>query len=177
MSNLDTGLYKIQGLLEYVFVTVSSLKKNKNFIINLMIEKERKEVDLSEFTEEEIRKGFNEEEKELVQKSKEIIQTLNNLAKVFSLNEFNDQLYKIDDIKSLKTGLLLLDNVTDEIFSSELLTLEEIESETVDFKSRQQIDILIKELKYLTEKIVDFTGFCSVYLNIDLEDEEIETHK
>lgn len=171
------GLYKIHRLLEYVFVTVSSLKKNKDFIIDLMIEKEKKEVNFSEFTDEEIREGFNDEEKELVQKSKKIIQTLNTLAKLFTLNEFNDQLYEIDDIKIVKTGLLLLDKVTDEIFAGELLTLEQIKNETVDIESREQIDILIKELESLTERIVDFTAFCSVYLNIELADEEREIHK
>ncbi|MGG3233703.1 hypothetical protein ABEP17_09465 [Priestia flexa] len=172
MSNFEIALDKIQGLLEYVFVTVSSLRQNNEFIINLMIEKEKKEFDFGELTEEEIRHEFNEDEKELIQKSKDIIKTLNKLSEIFTLNEFKDQIYQMDDIKSVKTGLILLDKVTDEIYSGEILNLEEIKDETDDIEGKERLEILIENLEFLIGKIIDFTVFCSVNLNIDLEDNE-----
>jgi hypothetical protein len=172
MSNFEIALDKVQKLLEYVFVTVSSLTQNKEFIINLMIEKEKKEMDFGELTEDEIRFEFNEDERELIQKSKDIIKTLNKLSEIFVMNEFNDQIYQMNDIENVKTGLKLLDKVTDEIYSGEILNLEEIKDETNDIENKERLEILIENLEFLIEKIIDFTVFCSVNLDIDLEDNE-----
>lgn len=172
MGSIEMGLTKIQELLGYVFTAVSSIKHNRELIINMMIQKEKKEIDFGELSEEQIRNEFIEDEKELIQKSQNIIKTLNTISQIFVLNEFKTKIYQMTDISNVKTGLLLLDRVADEIYSGEMLVLEELKAETTDIEMKEHIEVLIDQFETLIEKIVDLMMFCSISLNIDLEDQK-----
>ncbi|HGO9422669.1 TPA: hypothetical protein ACLBZ1_005440 [Bacillus cereus] len=175
MNDIDITFRKIRELLEYCFVSVLTLRENQEFVINTIIESEKKEFDFADLTEEEIRETFNEEQRDFERQTREIIRNLNQISEVLAIPKFSEEPLSIKNIEHIENLLRLADTVATEVYASEIVTLEEMQEETNDVELKEQLAKAIICLEMLVERVLDFTAFCSEYLKIEsnaIEDEK-----
>jgi hypothetical protein len=169
---------KLKPSLDIYTKIVLSLEENFEQIVDLLVENEKQEMDLSELTDDEIKKELREvtdELKEHFRRNKVIAKRL--------MDKFKLEMKKEDNVRTktkrdLETVMRLSNRLSESLISEIVAELEVLEDEYRFEKDENGVNFtktLAADLEELVDRSFDVSAMVEAELDIDLDtDEEIE---
>jgi len=157
-----------------------SLDESFEEIVQMIIEQQKLEVDLSDLTDEEIRKELEEiltELKDHIKKNKYVCE---RLCEVLRLVPQRIERLKIKDREALETMVQLNNTLTEGLISEVVAELEILRDEfraAVDQDSEKYVSFLISYLEEMVDRTFEVSALLEINLDIDFDEIEIDPEK